>query len=105
MMRTKLGAIVLALSLVPVGIVVEAIAPQGPLTQTAQAYPPNSAGGAARRTARRTSRRVVRRSNYYYNSLPSNNCTIVIIDGIQVYQCGRDYYQRYNNQYVIVYVD
>ena len=65
---------------------------------------PASPRGAVRRTSRRTTRRVIRRSNAYVNTLP-RGCTTVSIDGVSLHQCGTTYYQRYNNQYVVVYVD
>jgi hypothetical protein len=54
--------------------------------------------------ARRTSRRVIRRSTIYVATLPKP-CTTVVIEGTALQQCGGAYYQPYNNQYVVVYVD
>jgi hypothetical protein len=54
--------------------------------------------------ARRTSRRVIRRSTIYVATLPKG-CTTVVIEGTTLQQCGGTYYQPYNNQYVVVYVD
>jgi hypothetical protein len=53
--------------------------------------------------ARRTTRRVIRRSTVYVATLPCS--TIVMIDGVRLYHCGNTYYQAYNNQYVVVYLD
>ncbi len=54
--------------------------------------------------ARRTSRRVIRRSSSYAPTLPGG-CSTVIVEGTTLYLCGGSYYQPYNNQYVIVYID
>lgn len=54
--------------------------------------------------ARRTTRRVIRRSTIYVMTLPQP-CTTMVIEGTVLQQCGGSYYQPYNNQYVIVYVD
>ena len=61
---------------------------------------PVSVAGAARRTTRR----VIRRSTIYAATLPAG-CGTVLISGVSLYQCGTTYYQPYNNQYVVVYVD
>lgn len=61
---------------------------------------PGSVAGVARRTTRRT----IRRSTIYRASLPMG-CTTVVIEGATLHQCGGTYYQPYNNQYVVVYVD
>jgi hypothetical protein len=57
-----------------------------------------------RRVARRTTRRVVRRSAIYAATLPAG-CATVAINGASYYQCGATYYQPYQGQYVVVYVD
>jgi hypothetical protein len=54
--------------------------------------------------ARRTTRRVIRRSTIYVMTLPQP-CTTMVIEGTVLQQCGGSYYQPYNNQYVVVYVD
>ncbi|MGA9535433.1 MAG: hypothetical protein WBR24_05955 [Desulfobacterales bacterium] len=61
---------------------------------------PVSVAGVARRTTRRT----IRRSTIYRATLPTG-CTTVVIEGATLHQCGGTYYQPYNNQYVVVYVD
>ncbi|MEB3289455.1 MAG: hypothetical protein VKI82_06040 [Leptolyngbya sp.] len=61
---------------------------------------PVSVAGAARRTTRR----VIRRSTIYAATLPTG-CSTIYIEGTMLYQCGATYYQPYNNQYVVVYVD
>jgi hypothetical protein len=65
---------------------------------------PGSVAGVARRTSRRTTRRVIRRSTIYRASLP-RGCATVVMEGTTLYHCGGTYYQPYNNQYVVVYVD
>jgi hypothetical protein len=54
--------------------------------------------------ARRTTRRVVRRSTIYAATLPVG-CATVVINDASYYQCGATYYQPYQGQYVVVYVD
>jgi hypothetical protein len=54
--------------------------------------------------ARRTSRRVIRRSTIYAATLPVGYTTVVV-EGTTLYYYGGTYYQPYNNQYVVVYVD
>ncbi|MFZ1199146.1 MAG: hypothetical protein WAO07_03170 [Desulfobacterales bacterium] len=61
---------------------------------------PVSVAGVARRTTRRT----IRRSTIYSATLPTG-CLTVVIEGATLHQCGGTYYQPYNNQYVVVYVD
>lgn len=65
---------------------------------------PVSAAGVGRRAGRRTTRRVIRRSAIYSSTLPVG-CSTVVIEGTSLYQCGATYYQPYNNQYAVVYVD
>lgn len=60
--------------------------------------------GSVAGVARRTTRRHIRRSTIYVASLP-RGCTRVVVDGASLYLCGTTYYQRYNNQYVVVYVN
>ena len=54
--------------------------------------------------ARRTTRRVIRRSAIYASTLP-RGCVTVVMNGANYYQCGTTYYQPYQGQYVVVYVD
>jgi hypothetical protein len=54
--------------------------------------------------ARRTTRRVIRRSAIYAATLPAG-CVPVAINGGTYYQCGATYYQPYQGQYVVVYVE
>jgi len=93
------------LALLAVGTVADGLFNSGLMTQRATAIvgrpaTPVSAAGAARRTTRR----VIRRSTIYVASLPGN-CSTVIIEGVSLYVCGGTYYEPYNNQYVVVYVD
>jgi hypothetical protein len=55
-------------------------------------------------TARRTTRRVIRRSSVYAATLPVGYTTVVV-EGATLYYYGGTYYQPYNGQYVVVYVD
>jgi hypothetical protein len=54
--------------------------------------------------ARRTTRRVIRRTTIYVASLPPK-CTVVVIEGTTLQQCGGTYYQPSGTQYVVVHVD
>lgn len=54
--------------------------------------------------ARRTTRRAIRRSAIYVSTLP-RGCATVVVNGASIYQCGATYYQPYQGQYVVVYVD
>jgi hypothetical protein len=54
--------------------------------------------------ARRTTRRAIRRSAIYVATLP-RGCATVAVNGASLYQCGATYYQPYQGQYVVVYVD
>ena len=61
---------------------------------------PVSAAGVARRTTRR----VIRRTTIYVASLPPK-CTVVVIEGSTLQQCGGTYYQPSGTQYVVVHID
>lgn len=61
---------------------------------------PGSVAGVARRTTRRT----VRRSTIYATTLPTT-CVRQNIDGYDVYSCNGTFYQAYNGQYVVVYIE
>ena len=105
MKKSTLGFVVLGLALalsgVPRGrilkgmsLVTEAEARVGrPLT-------PVSVAGVARRTTRR----VIRRTTVYVASLPPA-CTVVVIEGTTLQQCGGTYYQPSGTQYVVVHID
>jgi hypothetical protein len=51
--------------------------------------------------ARRTTRRMIYATNVYVATLPPA-CTVVVIEGTTLQQCGGTYYQSSGNQYVIV---
>jgi hypothetical protein len=61
---------------------------------------PASVAGVARRTTRRT----IYRTSMYVASLPPS-CTVVVIEGTSLHQCGGTYYQASGSQYVVVKVD
>jgi hypothetical protein len=54
--------------------------------------------------ARRTTRRVIVATSVYVASLPPS-CTVVVIEGTTLHQCGTTYYQASGTQYVVVKVD
>ncbi len=66
---------------------------------------PASSRGAARRTSRRTTRRVIRRTNRRVNRLPAIGCSVVVVSGTSLHQCGSTYYQPSGNTYIIVNVE
>ena len=103
--NTMTRNIVLAFCLIGAGILVDFPVPGGGSLTEAEARigrpaTPTSVAGVARRTTRRT----IRRSTTYRASLPKG-CKTVVIEGTTLHQCGGSYYQPYNNQYVVVYVD
>ncbi len=109
MVRIKVQLIITIFGLIAAGLAVDNYLVSGIMVNSAQAQRgPASPRGAVRRTSRRTTRRttrrVMRRSSTYVNTLP-RGCTTVYIDGVSLHQCGTTYYQPYNNQYVVVYVD
>ena len=54
--------------------------------------------------ARRTTRRVIVATTVYVATLPPS-CTVVVIEGTSLHQCGSTYYQSSGNQYVVVNVN
>ena len=91
--------------LMAAGLMAEGLCPGGLISSEAQARigrpaTPGSVAGVARRTTRRT----IRRSTVYVATLP-RSCRTVVIDGASLHQCGATYYQPYQGQYVVVYVD
>lgn len=54
--------------------------------------------------ARRTTRRMIYATNVYVASLPPA-CTVVVIEGTTLHQCGGAYYQASGTQYVVVNVE
>ena len=53
--------------------------------------------------ARRTTRRVVMTTTYVATLPPA--CTVVVIEGTTLHQCGATYYQSSGTQYVVVKVE
>ena len=94
-----LGGAVLVADLLPGGVV-----PGGVLVKQAQAVvgrplTPVSVAGVARRTTRR----VVMTSTYVATLPPA--CTVVVVEGVTLQQCGGTYYQQSGTQYVVVKVE
>lgn len=58
---------------------------------------PVSVAGVARRTTRRT----IIATSAYVAALPPA-CTVVVIEGATLHQCGATYYQASGSQYVVV---
>lgn len=58
---------------------------------------PVSAAGVARRTTRR----MIVATSVYVPTLPPS-CTVVVIEGTSLHQCGATYYQASGSQYVVV---
>jgi len=92
-----IGFAVAASDLLPVGVV-----PGGIFVRDAQAIvgrplTPVSVAGVARRTTRRT---IVATSVYVATLPPA--CTVVVIEGMTLHQCGGTYYQPYGTQFVVV---
>jgi hypothetical protein len=106
MMMQSINRVAIAtLALLSLGVVADGVFSGGIITPPAAAVvgrpaTPVSVAG----TARRTTRRVIRRSTIYAATLPVG-CSSIYIEGAMVYQCGATYYQPYNNQYVVVYID
>lgn len=61
---------------------------------------PVSVAGVARRTTRRT----IYRTSVYVATLPPS-CTVVVVEGTTLQQCGGTYYQQSGSQYVVVNVN
>ncbi|MDX2495501.1 MAG: hypothetical protein QNK27_11115 [Desulfuromusa sp.] len=104
-MKTMLRILVIAGCVLTTSIAVDELFDTGFVVADAEArigrpMTPISVAGVARRTTRR----VIRRSTIYAATLP-RGCSTVVIEGMALHQCGRNYYQPYKNQYVIVYVD
>jgi hypothetical protein len=51
--------------------------------------------------ARRTTRRAIVATSVYVAALPPA-CTVVVIEGTTLHQCGTTYYQASGTQYVVV---
>lgn len=107
--KAKIRIIAIGLSLIAISFLMDGWYFKGLVISKAEArigrpMTPGSVAGVSRRTSRRTTRRVIRRSTTYVAILP-RGCTTVVIEGTTLHQCGGTYYQPYNNQYVVVYVD
>lgn len=94
-----LGGAVLVAELLPGGLV-----PGSVLIEQAQAVvgrplTPVSVAGVARRTTRR----VVMTSTYVATLPPA--CTVVVVEGMTLQQCGGTYYQQSGSQYVVVKIE
>ncbi len=81
------------------------IAPGGVFFKDAQArvgrpLTPISVAGVARRTTRR----AIIATSIYVATLPPS-CSVVMIEGMSLHQCGGTYYQPSGNQYVVVNVN
>jgi hypothetical protein len=92
-----LGGAVLVGDLLPGGIV-----PGGVMLKEAQAIvgrplTPVSAAGVARRTTRR----MIVATSVTVAALPPA-CTVVVIEGTTLHQCGTTYYQPSGTQHVVV---
>ena len=103
--NTMIRNIILTCCVIGAGILVDIPMPGSGWVTEAEARigrpaTPTSVAGVARRTTRRT----IRRSTIYRATLP-RGCSTVVIEGTTLHQCGGTYYQPYNNQYVVVYVD
>lgn len=104
-MKLITRSILLTCSLLTAAPVMDGLFNSSMMTETATAVvgrPLTPASGAG--VARRTTRRVIRRSSIYVASLPVGYTTVVV-EGTSLYYYGGTYYQRYGNQYVVVYVD
>jgi hypothetical protein len=51
--------------------------------------------------ARRTTRRAIVATSVYVQTLPPA-CTVIVIEGTTLHQCGTTYYQASGTQYVVV---
>ena len=107
--KAKVRTIIIGCSLIAACVIVDGGFERGLVVKDAQAVvgrplTPGSVAGVARRTSRRTTRRVIRRSSVYIAALPVG-CGQVNIDGPMLWLCGTTYYQAYQGQYMVVYLD
>jgi len=105
MKRSALAVTALALFLTSMEFQPGGLAGNVSLVKEAQAVvgrplTPVSAAGVARRTTRR----VIYRTTIYVATLPPS-CTVIVIEGTTLHQCGGTYYQASGTQYVIVNVE
>jgi hypothetical protein len=105
MMKTStLGLLALGLTLAIVDLPPGGMSGGGSLMKEAHAVvgrplTPVSVAGVARRTTRR----VVATTTYVATLPPA--CTVVVIEGTTLHQCGATYYQPSGTQYVVVKVE
>lgn len=105
MKKGIIRTIVIVCALFTVETVVDALFEAGIVVKNAEAIvgrpaTPVSAAGVARRTTRR----VVRRTTVYVSVLPAG-CSMVVVNGMNLYNCGATYYQPQGKQYVVVVVE
>ncbi len=104
MKKSTFGLMVLGVALVVADMAPQGVLPGGALIKEANAIvgrpaTPVSVAGVARRTTRR----IVATTTYVAVLPPS--CTVVVIEGTSLHQCGTTYYQASGTQYVVVVVD
>ena len=102
MKKSTVSMLVLGLTLVIADMAPEGLVPGGALIKEANAVvgrpgTPVSVAGVARRTTRRA---IIATSTYVAVLPPS--CTVIVIEGTTLQQCGSTYYQASGSQYVVV---
>ena len=105
MKKRILRTIAFVCALLTVGTVVDSFFEADIIAKDAKAIvgrpaTPVSAAGVARRTTRR----VVRRTTVCVSVLPAG-CSVVVVNGMKLQQCGATYYQPQGKQYVVVVVE
>jgi len=105
MKKSTIGLMIVGLTLAVADLSPEGIFTGGSLVKEAHAVvgrpaTPVSVAGVARRTTRRT---IVATSMYVPKPPPT--ATVVVIEGVTLYQDGTTYYQSSGSQYVVVKVD
>jgi hypothetical protein len=102
MKKSSLVLLAIACAVAAGDLLLGGVVPGGVLVRDAQAVvgrpmTPVSVAGVARRTTRRT---IVATSVYVATLPPA--CTVVVIEGATLHQCGGTYYQPYGTQFVVV---
>ncbi len=102
MKTSTFGLVALGLTLAIADLPPGGVLEGGSLIKEAQAVvgrpmTPVSAAGVARRTTRR----MIVATSVYVPALPPA-CTVVVIEGTSLHQCGTTYYQASGTQYVVV---
>ena len=107
MKKSTFGLMVLGLTLVIADLPQDGMIQSGSLSLIKEAHAvvgrpmtPVSVAGVARRTTRRA---IVATSTYVAVLPPA--CTVVVIEGTTLQQCGSTYYQASGAQYVVVNVN